>query len=175
MNIKSSICFYILVGGLVFSGISCINAQVNKGEKSLTETNEAAKKEDSISTSAKGISDAEKFAVEKMNFELTERDGKCFVSYKTAGKSAEIALEIPPPCNVVRDAADNARSFAYKDIESDVFMIVGDVKDMGGKPCGTKAQVVLLKKSSAAPGKTQEGTVCILYGTDEKNFWMLSH
>lgn len=173
MKIKSLFYVYIIVVGLFFSNSACVSAQEINHEKSLNETTETSKKEDLIK--AKNVSEEENFAVKKTDFKLFENDGKCFVNYEKGGKSADLALEIPPPCKVVRDAKNNVRFVTYKDIKSDVFMIVGDVQKMGGKPCGTKAQVILLKKDSAAPGKVQKGTVCVLYGTDEKDFWMLSH
>lgn len=173
MKIKYLLGFYILIGGLLFPAVSCVNAQEKPDDQPNVKTTETSKNADSAKI--ENVSEPESFALGKVDFDLTEREGECIVSYEKNGKTIEVKLEIPPPCRVVRDNKDNARYVTYKDIKSDVFMIVGDVKDMGGKPCGTKAQVVLLKRNSATAGKTLEGTVCVLYGTDEKDFWMLSH
>lgn len=173
MKIKFTFCFFALVAGLMFPAASCAVAQQNETKNFSADKEDLPKNVDSPQT--KNASPPESFTVGKQNFHLTEKDGKCLLSYEKNRKTVELILKIAPTCNVVRDNKNKVRSFNYKDIKSEVFMVVGGVKDMSGKLCGSEAQVILLKKDSASPGKTQKGVVCVLFGTDEKNFWLLSH
>lgn len=166
MKAKYNFCLMFLAA-TIFCCVSCAQAQKKNSDNNTQKTQ-------NISQSDKS-SLADSFTVGNQKFELMETEGKCFLIFEKKGQKSELKLETDSGCKVVRDNKDKVRGFKYKDIGAEVFMVVGKVKDMSGKLCGEQAQVILLKKNEVSLGKKQNGTVCVLYGTDEKNFWMLSH
>jgi hypothetical protein len=119
----------------------------------------------------------ESFSVGRYKFELMEKDSNCVLSYTRNGRTEELTLDTPMTCRMVRDNKNNIRTFKYKDIGATVFMILGEVSQepKSGKECGKKMQVILVKKNKVVLGKSQSGAACVLYGPDEKVFWILSH
>ena len=121
-----------------------------------------------------------KVAVGSYKFRLEERDGKCQVFYEGRQKG-ELALEIPPPCEFVRDHAGKGMHYQYKRRRNagvyDVILIVGGPvnRDRSDKlmqdGCATKMQAVSFSSRGVTAGPTGSvRLVCPTEGLDEKFF-----
>ena len=122
---------------------------------------------------------------------LEEQDGRCiYVSYGAELNSQEpevrrLSLDLPPPCEFVRNEAGAAETFAYleDDKQSDfwVIMVVGGPVDSTRSDqymrtgCGTQIQAIKARYQSLTKSPIGTGiTVCPSEGVREKIYRLLA-
>jgi hypothetical protein len=110
---------------------------------------------------------------------INEREGKCDLDFEGPHKGS-ITLDIPAPCEIVRDRFGEAQSFRYSKRRTgafDVILVAGgpvsntrsDELMKGG--CGTKIQALSLSSRGVVAGTTATYPVaCPTEGFDEKDF-----
>lgn len=121
-----------------------------------------------------------KAEVGSRKLKLEERDGKCQLLYEGRTKG-EITLDVPPPCEFVRDHTGKAQHYQYKRKRNagtyDVIIVVGGVKNkhrsdkLMADGCPTQYQAVSLSSRGVATGVLGSLWIaCPTEGLDEKVF-----
>jgi len=120
-----------------------------------------------------------KVAVRSYKIAVHEREGKCDLVYDGPHKGT-ITLDLPAPCEIVRDRFGGAQSYRYSRRRGgafDVILVVGgpltnarsDELMKGG--CGTQIQAISLSPRGVVAGTTGTYLVaCPTEGFDEKDF-----
>jgi hypothetical protein len=124
--------------------------------------------------------EARKVAVGSYELRIKEEGSKCTVIYK-GPHNGEITLDIPPPCEFLRDHTGKAQRQRYRRRRNagffDVILVIGGPLDtektheLMKDGCATQAQAVSLSSRGVVAGIVGSGIlVCPLDHLDEKFF-----
>lgn len=129
---------------------------------------------------------ARKVAVGSYKFTIQEREGKCELVYEGSQKGT-ITLDIPPPCEFLRDHTGKAQRHRYWNPKSPnggpflVIIVIGGPPDKNRSHplmkdgCATQIQSVSLSARGVVAGDaSKDFVVCPLEGLDEVVFATLA-
>jgi hypothetical protein len=123
---------------------------------------------------------ARKVALGSYKFKIQERDGKCDLVYE-GRHNGTITLDIPPPCEFLRDRSAKVQRHRYWNRSSRgfflVILVIGGPVDKAKSHelmkdgCATQTQAVSLSSRGVLAGGVGGGmVVCPLDGLDEVVF-----